>query len=135
MNGQLVVLMEGERLGFGRANTDPGGSKGWDYEGRFVELSTKPHVHRVWGEVVSEAGHWKVRSMGSLHPVMVVPAGQRPIELPPTSAGASPSEFVVTQESFDVVLTVARTRSDSAAPSSVPVSPRQRRLRVQASTP
>lgn len=106
-NGQLVVLLEGDRLGFGRQNTDRDGVKGWGYEGRFIELSAKAHVHRLWGELVWDSGLWKVRSLGSMYPVSVEPAGQRPIELPPVRVGSPPSEYAVTDEVFDVVLSVA----------------------------
>lgn len=101
-----IVLSSGERLGFGRRNTDPATARGWGYDGRFLELSPHAHVHRIWGELVCEGGRWTVRSLGSIHPVVVVPEGQRPIELGPLRPGAQPSAYAATQPRFDVVLSV-----------------------------
>lgn len=101
-----LVLSVGERLGFGRCNTDPATPRGWGYDGRFIELSTDSHLHRIWGEIVCEGGLWTVRSLGTLHPVVVVPDGQRPIELAPLRDGGAPSAYAATRSRFDVVLSV-----------------------------
>ena len=105
--GQLIVLADGDRLGFGRVNSEPGSTRGWGYDGRFLELSEQSYVHRIWGEIASDAGMWRVRSLGTRHPVTVVPEGHRPMELAPRRDDAAPSEFAVTQPSFDIVLSVA----------------------------
>lgn len=101
-----LVLSVGDRLGFGRCNTDPGTPRGWGYDGRFIELSTDSHLHRIWGEIVSEGGLWTVRALGTIHPVVVVPDGQRPIELAPLRDGGEPSAYAATRSRFDVVLSV-----------------------------
>ncbi|CAN5637860.1 hypothetical protein BH10ACT3_BH10ACT3_07940 [soil metagenome] len=102
-----LTLAESERLGFGRVNVEPGGSKGWGYDGRFLELGPQTYIHRIWGELVWKQGLWHVRSLATRHPVIVVPADFRPIELPPMRAGGSPHEFAVTQQDFAIILSVA----------------------------
>lgn len=106
----LLTLRESECVGFGRTNVEPGGSKGWGYEGRFLELGNENYIHRIWGEVRWKQGLWHVRSLGSRHPVIVAPAKFRPIELPPIRDGGAPHEFAVTQQDFAVVLPVAAHR-------------------------
>ena len=102
-----MTLRESERLGFGRTNLEPGGSKGWGYDGRFLEFGDHDYIHRIWGELVWKLGLWHVRSLGSRHPVTVVPAEFRPIDLPPLRNGCSPHEFAVTQQDFTIVVAVA----------------------------
>jgi hypothetical protein len=104
--GARVVVSSGERLAFGRRNTDPSTSRGWGYEGRFLDLSADSHLHRIWGEVLCEGGLWTVRSLGSIHPVVVVPDGQRPIELGPLRPGAEPSAYAATRPVFVISLSV-----------------------------
>ncbi len=107
--GQRIVLdeVEGARLGFGRVNLEPGAVKGWGYDGRFVELSADPLIHRLWGEIAWEGGLWRVRSLGTRDPVVVEPRAHRAIELAPSTIDEAPQEFAVTQASFDVLLNVA----------------------------
>lgn len=105
-NETRLTLSNRERLGFGRVNTEPDGSKGWGYEGRFLELGPQAFIHRVWGDIVSKHGLWHVRSLGERHPVTVVPKGYRPIELPALGTGKVPHEFAVTRSPFTVVLAV-----------------------------
>lgn len=122
---QRLVLDEGERLGFGRVNPDAGGTKGWGYDGRFLELGEDGFIHRIWGELVHQHGLWHVRSLGSRHPVLVEPEGQRPIELPARIDGAAPHEFAVTQTRFAVVLAVAAQsfRLECATGGATPADP------------
>lgn len=102
-----LTLRESEQLGFGRVNLEPGGSKGWGYDGRFLELGDENYIHRIWGELTWKLGLWHVRSLGSRHAVTVAPANFRPIELPPLRNGAAPHEFAVTQQDFAIVVSVA----------------------------
>ncbi|MHB1138438.1 MAG: hypothetical protein ACYC2O_05725 [Microthrixaceae bacterium] len=127
---QRVRLMEGESLGFGRVNTEPGGSKGWGYEGRFLELGEQSYVHRIWAELLWNQGLWRVRSLGARHPVVVVPANFRPVELPPLRPGSPPHEFAVTQQEFRIVLSVAADtyELECASPTEVTLPPAERAL-------
>ncbi len=106
-HGSSLTIAEGECLGFGRLNLEPGGTKGWGYQGRFVELAAESYVHRIWADLVWHNGLWHVRSLGARHPVVVVPHGYRPIELPPLPPDGSPHQYAVTQQEFEVVLAVA----------------------------
>ena len=129
-DGRSLRLAEGEALGIGRVNTEPGGSKGWGYEGRFLELGDQTYVHRIWAELIWQQGLWRVRSLGSSNPVVVIPRDFRPIELPPVRPHSAPHEFAVTQQAFRVVLSV---RSDTyelecSTPDEVTLPPVERAL-------
>lgn len=99
-------LADDQRLGFGRVNAEPGGSKGWGYDGRFLELGPETYIHRIWGDLVWQQGLWHVRSLGSRHPLVVAPEGHRAIELPARDPDGEPHQFAVTQRSFEVVAVV-----------------------------
>lgn len=125
-----VRLGEGETLGIGRVNAEPGGSKGWGYQGRFLELGDQSYLHRIWAELIWNQGLWRVRSLGTRHPVVVVPADFRPIELPPVGPHGTPHEFAVTQQEFRIVLSVAADtyEIECSSPTEVTVLPIDRPL-------
>lgn len=113
--GDLRVCFEGrsssirveESLGFGRTNLDRGGSVGWGYEGRFLELGPDPSIHRVWGEFVWRHELWCVRALGNRHPLTVVLPASPSIELRAHTDderrdGAPPELLAIAQPTFTV---------------------------------
>jgi len=105
--GRASTIPTGESLGFGRTNLDRGGTVGWGYDGRFLELGSDPSIHRVWGELVWRHELWCVRALGRSNPLTVLLPASPPIELRAHTDderrdGAPPELLAVAQPCFNV---------------------------------
>ena len=111
--GRTLHFGDDEVVGFGRTSGAGDGAVGWGFPGRFIELGPSVEVHRVWGSLVPFAETWRIRSLGSLNPVVVLRPGHLPYRLEPFSdarreAGVPPDELIVSSGSFQVDLRVGR---------------------------
>jgi len=109
--GALLEFGDHEAVAFGRSRTRPDDTIGWGFPGRFIELSPSDEIHRVWGAFVPSSTGWAVRSLGALHPVVVLRSGYDPVRLEPfgqqrRSSGAVPDELGVGAGPFAVHLHV-----------------------------
>lgn len=123
-DGRAASIRADESLGFGRTNIERGGSVGWGYEGRFIELGPDPAIHRVWGEIVWHHDLWCVRALGRRNPLSVVLPGAPPIELRAHTDderrdGAPPELLAVTQPRFRVRCSVGAHSFELACSSEV----------------
>jgi len=106
---ERITVRPEEGVAFGRAATTPGATKGWDYDGRFIELGDDPNMHRIWGEIVWRQGLWCVRSLGTRDGLAVQLASGTPIPLGARKrdaggAWSKPEVLAIAESRFDVLL-------------------------------